>query len=151
MTRLGVLFILAATAFGAGESIASAEDIALSLVNPKGQIDVPVSAVTRVQPYRKHTFRNTETGEIYQSKFDDSYVEVCFSEDIHKRVCALTQQIVGEPLEIVVGCRTIVKPIVREPLCSSSCFIISIFGFTEANALAQQIRGGTNRQCAPSS
>lgn len=140
--------MLTAAAAVLGSAFANAEDIALSLVHPKGRIDIPVSAVRRVEAQANFAFHKPETGGVHE--YPNPHVEVCFTRDIHERICRLTQQIVGEPLAIVIDCKTISRPIVREPLCARSCFQISASDVAEANALAQRIRNGTNKTCAPS-
>jgi len=137
---------VAATSFGS--AFAEAEDIALSLVNRKGRVDVPVSAIRRVEAAGTIAFQNTETGQVHEHS--KPHIEVCFAADIRERICGLTRQIVGRPLEIVVNCATITKAIVIEPLCIHPCFQISVADIAEANALAQRIRRGSNRACAPS-
>ena len=134
---------------GLGPTLADADDIALSLVHPKGRVDIAVSALRRVDASPTFAFRNTETGEVHQ--YPNPHVEVCFTKDVSERICELTRQIIGEPLAIVVNCKTILKPIVREQLCTRPCLQISADDLAGANALAQQIRNGTNRLCAPSS
>ncbi len=145
-TRLIAMTMAAAAGFGPG--CTNAEDIALSLVHPKGRVDVPVSALGDVEAEATFTFRNTETGRVHE--YPDPHVYLCYSEDIQKRICELTRQIVGQPMEIVIDCTTISKPIVREPLCTSPCFQISANDLAEATSLAKRIRSGTNRACAPS-
>jgi preprotein translocase subunit SecD len=54
-------------------------------------------------------------------------------------------------MEIVVDCRAISKPVVREPLCTGPCFQLSANDIFEANALAQRLKTGSNRPCAPTS
>jgi preprotein translocase subunit SecD len=140
--------MITAAATGFGSAFANAEDIALSLRHPKGSVDVPVSALGDVEAEATFTFRNTETGRVHE--YPDPHVYLCYSEDIQKRICDLTRQIVGQPMEIVIDCATISKPIVREPLCARPCFQISTSDLAEANALALRIRSGSNRACAPS-
>jgi preprotein translocase subunit SecD len=144
-----LIAMMTAAATGLGTGLANAEDIALSLVHPKGRIDIPVSAVGRVHASAKFAVRNTETGEVHE--YPDPYVEVCYAKDIQESICQLTQKIIGEPMAIVVDCDTISRPIVREPLCARPCFQISAKDIAEATALAKRIRNGTNRACAPSS
>ena len=119
-----IMATVTAATIGFGTAAASAEDIALSLVHPKGRIDIPVSAVKQVNSEAISRVRNTETGEVHEYK--DPHVDVCLAAEFRERICQLTQQIVDEPLAIVVDCETISKPIVREPLCTQSCFRISI-------------------------
>lgn len=144
-----LIAMMTAAATGLGTGFASAEDIALSLVNPKGRIDITASAVRRVEARATIAFRNTKTGEVHE--YPNPHVNVCFSKDVRERVCQLTEQVVGQPLEIVIDCETVSKPIVREPLCAHPCFQISAYDLAEATALAQKVRTGTNRACAPSS
>jgi preprotein translocase subunit SecD len=142
-----VMMTVAATGFGTG--FASAEDIALSLVHPKGRIDIPVGAVGRIDASATIAFRNTETGKVHE--YPNPHVDVCYAKDIQERICQLARQIVGEPMAIMIDCETVSRPIVREPLCVHPCFEISANDIAEATALAQKIRRGTNRACAPSS
>lgn len=130
-------------------AIANAGDIALSLVNPKGRIDIPASSITRVEARATFAFRVKETGKVFE--YPNPHVEVCFTEHIRRQICQLTHKIVGQPLDIVIGCETVIKPVVREPLCSRPCFDISANDIAEATALARRIRSGSNRACAPSS
>ena len=144
-----IMATVTAATIGFGTAAASAEDIALSLVHPKGRIDIPVGAVKQVNSEAISRVRNTETGEVHEYK--EPHVDVCLAAEFRERICQLTQQIVDEPLAIVVDCETISNPIVREPLCTQSCFRISIFDLADATALAQRIRHGKNKACAPSS
>jgi hypothetical protein len=127
---------------------AGAEDIALSLVNPKGRVDIPVSAIHRVDALATFAFRIKGTDEVRE--YASPRVEVCFAKDIRERMCQLTERIIGEPLAIVIDCDIVSKPIVQESLCEYPCFEISANDIAEANALAQRISKGTNRACAPS-
>ena len=147
MRRLLIAVIALATSGFA--DLATAEDIALSLVHPKGRVDIPVSALKDVRAYATLAVRNTETGEIHE--YPEPSVEVCYNKDIKARICQLTQQIVGEPMALLVDCEIVLKPVVREPLCSHACLSISASDLDEANALMQRIRHGTNRVCSPSS
>lgn len=130
-------------------ALAHAEDVALSLVNPAGRIDIPVSAIKSVEAFAKKTFRNTETGELHE--FESPRVEICYAEDVRQRICELTRRIVGQPLEIVVACKTVAAPVIREALCSQACSAISQTYLSDAEALVQQIRNGMKAACPPSS
>jgi preprotein translocase subunit SecD len=111
-------------------------------------VDIPVGALKEVEAHATIAFRNTETGEV--DEYPNPHVDVCFSDDVRERICQLTRQIVDESLEIVIDCKTVSKPIVREPLCTQPCFQISASDVAEATALAKRIRSGTNRACAQS-
>jgi preprotein translocase subunit SecD len=149
MKTLGLIAAILLVAGGLGSATAAAGDIAVSLVNPSGRIDIPVSAITHVQALATIAIRNTETKKVVE--YPEPHVEVCFTEDVRQQICQLTRQIVEQPLDIVIDCETVTKPIVREPLCSQPCFSISASDLEEATALAQRIRKGTDRACAPSS
>jgi preprotein translocase subunit SecD len=144
-----LIAMMTAAATGMGTGFANAEDIALSLVHPKGRIDIPASAVGRVDASATFKFRNAETGKVRE--FPNPHLTICYTKEIQERVCELTQQIIGEPMAIVVDCETVSKPIVREPLCAHLCFDISNDDMAYATALAKRIRNGSNRACAPSS
>lgn len=126
-------------------TIAHAQDIALSLVNPKGRIDVPVSMLLRVDASPTTAIRNSATGEV--KIFPDPYVNVCIGGEFKERICELSRQTINEPLAIVVGCETVAKPIIREPLCNPSCFRISADNYADAMALAARIRTGHGKAC----
>jgi hypothetical protein len=85
-----LIAIVTALASGFGCACANAEDIALSLVHLKGRIDVPVSALGRVDASATIAFRNTETGQVHE--YLEPHVELCFAADVRKRICALTRQ-----------------------------------------------------------
>lgn len=146
-TRLTIIAIVAAV--GLRSALVHAEDVALSLVHPSGRIDVPSSAIKSIEALGKKTFRNIETGEEHEIEIPG--VEICYSEDIRQRICQLTRRIVGQPLALVVACKTVSEPIVREPLCSHACLEISAVYVSEAKALAQQIRNGMKTACPPTS
>ncbi len=136
-----LIAIMTAAASGLAPAFANAEDIALSLVHAKGRVDIPISAVSRAEVHATVAVRNAETGEVHE--YPDPHVVLCFTEDIKERVCRLTQQIVGQPMDVVIDCETVAKPVVREPPCTRACFSISMF--------PRRIRRGSNKTCAPSS
>jgi preprotein translocase subunit SecD len=146
--KLMCVIAMATIASFAAPAGANADDIALSLVNPNGRVDIPVSAVRQVAARANFVYRIQGSEETHEDP--SPHVLVCFSEDISERVCELTGKIIGQPLALVVDCETLIKPIVRQPLCKDPCLEISMSEFAEANALAQRIRKGTNRECAPS-
>jgi preprotein translocase subunit SecD len=128
-------------------STTRAEEIALSLVSPKGRIDIPASAVEKVEASAKIAFRNSETGKVWEHS--DPHIDMCVAKEFKERICDLTTRTVGEAMAIMVDCEALTKPIVREPLCGG-CLRVSADDIEEANALAQRIRHGSNRACAPS-
>lgn len=104
------------------------EKIALSLVHASGRIDIPVDAIYSIEAREYSRFSH---------RFPHPHVEVNLRFDIRARLRRLTLAIVGEPLEIFVGGKSVSKPIVRQPLSDLS---ISAFDLDEANALAAQLR-----------
>lgn len=136
-------------ALGCGSLSAGAEDIALSIVHKQDRIDVPVSAIRRIEARASTTPKITEMPELRE--FSSPRVEVCFTSVIHKEICRLTRRIVEEPMEIVVGCRLVSRPVVREPLCTQPCFQISVNDDVEAKDLANTLRAGTDTCTSPSS
>ncbi|HEY7999229.1 MAG TPA: hypothetical protein VIE87_10450 [Pseudolabrys sp.] len=127
----------------------AADDIALSLVHRQGRIDILVSAVRSVNAYATQTF--VITGTTQTKEYPLPHVDLCFTKEIQEQICRLTRRIVEQPMEIVVDCRAISKPVVREPLCTGPCFQLSANDIFEANALAQRLKTGSNRPCAPTS
>jgi hypothetical protein len=107
------------------------EKIALSLVHASARIDIPASAIHRIEVHEYSRFSKL------QPPLPDPHVEVYLRFDIRARVRRLTRGIVGEPLEILVDGKSVSKPIVREPLDNLN---ISIFDLDEAQALAAQLR-----------
>jgi hypothetical protein len=71
--------ILAAT-FVCRAVPAMADDIALSLVHWQNHIDVPVSAIRRIEAYATQTFIITETKQKWE--FPTPHVELCYAADI---------------------------------------------------------------------
>jgi preprotein translocase subunit SecD len=142
-----LIVMMAASTSGLGSACAGAEEIALSLVHPKGRIDIPANAVSSVNARATITIHNTATGG--SREFPGPHVEVCLSKEIRDRLCQLTQKIVGEPLQIVVDCKAVSQPIVREPLCTNPCFQISAIDLAEATETAKRIQSGTNKLCTP--
>jgi preprotein translocase subunit SecD len=126
------------------------EEIALSFVHKQGRVDVPVSAIRRIEPHVAPATVTAVTGK--QREFSLPHVEVCFTRAIHQEICRLTRRFIEEePVEIVVGCKLVSRPVVREPLCSQPCFQISVNDFGEAKDLADTLRSGTEVCTSPSS
>ena len=126
---------------------AAADDIALSLVHGQDRIDIPASAITRIEAHATQTFTFTDTQET--RTFPLSGVELCFTAEIGEQICRLTRRIIEQPMSIVVDCEIVSSPVVREALCKMPCFRITANDIQEANALAQRLKHGSNRRCAP--
>jgi hypothetical protein len=143
--RIGPAALLGTCALCATISLARADEIALSLVHGGQRIDVPAGAVVSIEALPYSLYRNIETGEI--TKGGRPYVEICFNAAIGARLCELTQRIVGESLELWVSCQAIVKPVVREPLCSDACLKLSAFNLPEAEQLVSKLNAQPKLAC----
>ena len=125
---------------GGCSDCAPKQRIALSLVNPFGRIDVPLSAIFWIEAYGETTFAD-ESGRILS--FPLAHVAICVRPDFRERIFRLSRQIIGQTLDIVVGGKTVLSPVVREPLCcADNSFNLSANDFEEAQALAQLLRTG---------
>jgi preprotein translocase subunit SecD len=125
---------------GKGSEGPPAERIALSLVHKRERIDIPVSAVVRIEAHAELIVSVRETRQVLA--FSEPRVEVWLNQAIRGRISRLSREIIDEPLDIIVGGERISSPIVREPLCSQGCFVISVHDVSEAHALAQRMRTG---------
>jgi preprotein translocase subunit SecD len=125
-----------------GWGSAPAGRIALSIVHPRERIDIPVSEIVRIDAHEDSPW-TADSGGSWPMRHP--CVEVSFTQAIRDRICRLTQQIVDEPMEIIVGGECVSSPVVREPLCTQASFYISASDFAEALALAHQMRTGWTR------
>jgi hypothetical protein len=127
-----------------------AGEIAFSLIHRTERIDVSAHAIRKIEAKASQVIA-FKTGRRVEYPF--AHVEICFSKGVRKRICRLTRRIVEEPLEVVVGCETVVRPVVREPLCGS-CFIINTSNegdATEAEKIAEKLRGKSTKTCSATS
>jgi hypothetical protein len=119
----------------------AADEIALSFVHGQNRIDVPASAIDSIEALHYSLHRNTETGKVFKGAGPN--VEICFDGGIGASLCELTKKIVGEPLEVWVSCRPIMKAVVREPLCSSACYLWAY----EADQLVSRLNAQPKLAC----
>ena len=138
--------LLMVMAFACGTAPAAAEGIALSLVHGQRRIDIPVTGITRINARAIITFRLIETNQLRD--FPSPHIELRYTAQIQAQICRLTRQLVDQPMSIVVDCEAVSRPVVREPICGP-CLQISTNDVMEANALAQRLKRGSNRRCAP--
>jgi len=130
-----------------GAASVAGDDIALSLVHETERIDIPASAISRIEAVPSFVVIDPRTRKRVQSQTYN--VNVCLPRDIRDRICDLTWRIVGEPLEIVVGCDVLTKPVVREPLCRSPCLSIPAENVAEAQTFAGRLRQPQKGNCGP--
>jgi preprotein translocase subunit SecD len=136
--RLGLTLIR-----GFGHADAPRGRIALSLVHSRGRIDVPVSAIRRVEAHAEQTFFIQDTGQLVT--YSRPYVEVYVSPAIRARMWWLTRQIIDQPLEVIVDGECVSPPIVSEALGAQPSFHISASDFAEAQTLAERLRVGWSK------
>jgi len=137
--RLISTFAISSLSLAWGIPAFSGTEIALSFVHEEDRIDVPADAVRGIRAYTTQAFAIKGTWR--RIVLDSPGVEICLSEKICAKLRQLTQRIVNEPIDIVVGCEVISSPIVREPMGGSPCIQITAFDVAEARALADKLRG----------
>jgi len=69
--------------------------------------------------------------------------------DVQREAVAL--RFVDQPLDIVVGCEVVSRPVIREPMGVSPCFQITANDAAEADAIARMLRSGSKSCRAPTS
>jgi SecD-like export protein len=124
----------------------SADEGSLSFIHRTERIDVPTSAIQRIKAYATQTFM-FETGPV---EYPFAGVEVCFARKIQRRMCELTRRIVDEPMDVVIGCEVVARPVVRERLCGF-CISISAADGAEAERLAEKLRSEKIKTCPATS
>ncbi len=151
MTRQGWASTLALVAVSLARGIlaADASEIALSFVHKEVRIDVPADAVRRIEAYATLTIVNRETRQ--RTELESPRVEICLSKAIRDKLSQLTARIVDQPLDIVVGCEVVSRPVIREPMGVSPCFQITANDAAEADAIARKLRSGSKSCRAPTS
>src|SRR4051794_10094700 len=110
------------------------------------RIDVPANAIHRIKAHATRTFM-FETGPV-EYPFAD--VEVCYVRKIQRRMCELTRCIVGEPLDIGIGCEVVARPAVPERMCGF-CISISAPDGAEAERPAEKLRSEKVKTCPATS
>ena len=114
--------------------------IALSLINPRGRVDISVHDVIRIEALAEQTFffADTWTSKTYPMP----HVGLEFAPHVGAQIHRLTSQIVGEELSIVVVGKIVSRPIVREPHGLRDKFNINVHDMDDAQALAAKLREG---------
>ena len=145
----GMCILPAAWAFALAAmdlSAVSASDIAVSLVNKQERIDIPAAAIERIEAQHGLTIFVPLTGK--KTTYSDIHsVSVCVSKEFRERICQFTRRILGEPMQVVVGCKVITAPVVREAICKNACFTLSAQDGPDAEALANKLRDRKSTGC----
>ncbi len=114
--------------------------IALSLVHPRGRIDIAVKDVLGIETRAGETRFSPDT----QTATTEAapHVRLEFTPDMRARIHRLTAQIAGDELAIVVAGREICRPVVRAPLGLNGWFTVTVRDMDEARELAARLRAG---------
>jgi hypothetical protein len=116
-----------------------AERIAMSLVvRDCKRLDIPVSAVVRVEANAMETFFD---GHV-PIACDRHHIRIFLTPNARASLRDFTRDLVDEVMDIWIGNRRIVRLVVREPLGAEPSFHISAGDFAEAQSLADQLRTG---------
>jgi hypothetical protein len=150
ITRRRLLSALAVVpaALACGIVPSRAADIVLSFVHPHGRVDVPAGAVRRIRAFATRAFVIKETRQ--RLEFPETGVEFCLSKGVRIKLLQLTERIVDQPLDLVIGCDVIASPIVREPIGGSPGVQLTTFGLAEAQSIADRLAGGGTMDCPAS-
>jgi len=116
------------------------ERIALSLVHPRGRIDIPVKDVLKIETRAGETAFSADTRTSQTAAAP--HVRLEFTAEIRARIHRLTAQIAGDELAIVVAGREICRPVVREPLGLHGWFNIRVHDLEQARDLTAKLREG---------
>lgn len=128
---------------GGRDSHAPPERIALSLVvYERKRLDIPVSAVIRIEAFATQTF---SAGDIVRT-YNFPHVEVWLAPNMQKRLRDFTCDMVDRVVEFHVGDKCVARPVVREPLGNEPSFLLSANDFAEAQAMADKLRTGWRPQ-----
>ncbi len=112
--------------------------LALSLVYPRGRIDVGLADVLSIEAVASISFA-IDGGS---ATFPAPSVEVKFVPHVNARLHRLTSTMIDEPLDIMVGGEVVARPIVREPLGLQGSFRIAAADIEAAEAMAAKLRKG---------
>jgi hypothetical protein len=78
-------------------------------------------------------------------------VAICLTRYHKNRVCDVSRRFVGRPLELRMGCELLATPVIREPLCNNSCFLLSAETLEDAHRQAAKLRAASRISCRPTS
>ncbi len=123
--------------------------IALSLVHPRGRVDIPPSDVLEIEAKAEQTFFFSDTWTL--KTYPWPHVRLSFTPRIGTLIHRLTTQIVGEPLDIVVAGKVVISPVMREPRGLRESLSIGFYDLEDAQKLAAKLREGWRQgvSCAP--
>ena len=114
--------------------------IALSLVHPRGRVDIPPGEVLEIEAKAEQTFFFSDT---WTSKtYPLPHVRLSFTPRIGTLIHRLTSQIVGEPLDIVIAGKVVISPVMHEPGGLRESMSIGFCDLEDAQKLAAKLREG---------
>jgi preprotein translocase subunit SecD len=117
-----------------------ADRTVLSLVHAKGRVDISSRSLIDIS-VQTHTTFLLDNRQTYTTNYLHVLIEVDAS--VGARIGALTYQIIGDPVSIVVDGRVVTSPIVRDALCGP--ISITCYEMAEAEELASQLRAAWRR------
>jgi preprotein translocase subunit SecD len=124
--------------FGGAAGVLAAMQLTV-VGDESARLTVPDAGITSIEPVsrRWHTF-------------EEAGVRLCVAKHHVERICAFSRRTVGRQISITIGCETVARPFMREPLCGG-CLEITATDRTEAEALAARLRAASQVSCAPES
>jgi len=130
MRRSTVWFASILLTFALARPGMAADDIAFSLVHKHYRLDVPIAELVQVL-----AARDSRTGE--------PVIKMLIRGGSARQLEFITKRIIGQPMQIVVGCRVVTAPIVQDVLKGGSLQISGRYSIEEAEELAATIRSGS--------
>jgi preprotein translocase subunit SecD len=107
----------------------SEENIAFSLVLPNGRVDVPMPS-------------NLSVRAVQGADAANSYIEVALPKELAARFGQLSIKAVGQPLAIIVGCRTISTTVLQSPILGGTLQVWCPPTIAECDAIFVAMRRG---------
>jgi preprotein translocase subunit SecD len=115
------------------------ERIAMSLVvHERKRLDIPVSALVRVEARQTQTFADRRGWATSHTP----HVEIWLTPNLQRVLRDFTRDLIDQVMEIFVGGRCVLRPVVRESLGGEPAFSLSANDFAEAQTLATELRTG---------
>jgi hypothetical protein len=124
-------------------STSATTEVELAFAQGLARIKVPATGIRNIEA--------VVSSPTLAPHIDIFVVEICFSRYYSGKICNLTRRFIGKPIEIRVGCELVASPIVREPLCNSSCIDLSADDLPDAERLVAKLRDGSRTSCPSTS
>jgi preprotein translocase subunit SecD len=115
----------------------SEKNIAFSLVLPNGRVDVPMPS-------------NLSVRAVQGADAANSYIEIALPKELAARFGQLSIEAVGQPIAIVVGCRTLSTPLLQSPILGGTLRVSCPPTIAECDEMFQAMRRGAPLCSTPS-